>query len=104
MVHSTAPQAVSRYLTSRTWTRSETVRSGGNTQGFIVNSVLGETRVRWVEDSRTPGSPGFIEPTKSEGERFTALAKTLGERYEVSHRENFGEDYLIVSEKESEGP
>jgi len=95
--YSTAPQAVSRFLTSRTWTRSRTIRgrlANEHTQGFSVRRVLDETVVEWREDSRDYGL-GRMAPTHSVEERLTLLAKSLGARYEVARRG----DVLVVSER-----
>jgi hypothetical protein len=103
MTYSIDPQAVSRFLSSRTWERSRTIRgriANEHTQGFTVREALGETRVEWHEDSRSYGRPGYFEPTLSMDERLTLLAKTLGDRYEVARRE----DTLLVSQRELAAP
>lgn len=96
--YSASSQAVSRFLGSLGWTRSRTVRgriANNWTQGFVVRSILGETRVFWVEDSRSYGSPGFTEATKTQEERLDLLAKSLEERFAVSR----SEEYLVVSSR-----
>lgn len=96
--YSTAPQVVSRFLAQKSWTRSRTVRgrlTNGWTQGFAVRRVLGETTVTWCEDSRSYGSTGYFEPTRSLDERLRLLTKALSPRYEIARRG----DVLIVSER-----
>lgn len=101
--YSTAAHAVSGFLNTRTWTRSQTVRgrlANEHTQGFTVRHVLGETVVEWREDSRSYGRAGYFEPTLSMDERLALLTKTLEDRYTVARRE----DTLIVSRRVLTGP
>ena len=99
MTHSIAPQAVSRFLASRTWTKSRTVRgriTNNHTQGYVVRSILGETVVEWREDSRSYGV-GYFGQTHDLDTRLGLLTRTLTDRYTVVRRG----DKLVVTKKEA---
>ncbi len=96
--YSITPQAVSRHLASKGWTRSRNLRgrlADEHTQGFMVRRELDETVVRWREDSRSYRAVGYQARTISSEERLERLAASLGDRYEVAQRG----DALIVSER-----
>lgn len=97
MTYSLAPQSVSRFLSSRDWSRSRIVRgriTNNHTQGFTARSVAGETVVEWHEDSRDYGIGRRPARDLLEA-RIGRLMRTLTDRYKVERRG----DTLVVSQK-----